>query len=370
MKAKQAELSEDFAYQDHILQDVSRTFALTIPQLPENLCQVVGNAYLLCRIADTIEDDPHIPFTMKQVLYQDFIDVIGHKKETEVFSEKMYPLLSDKTTSAEKDLIQNAPKVIRITHSFSKNQQTILEKCLRIMSYGMERFVEQDTSAGLKDMSDLDRYCYHVAGVVGEMLTELFCDYSPRIARNRETLLNLAVSFGQGLQMTNILKDIWDDKNRGYCWLPVEVFQSRDFQLKDLSPMYHSEVFKAGLTKLISAAHGHLWNALKFTLLIPPWEQGIRRFCLYALGMAVLTLNKTLTHLNFSESRQVKITRKTVKATILVSNMAVSNDTLLKILFRIIARNLPFKPINPALHSQQCSHWHKEAFVHHETVLS
>ena len=48
---------EDAAYQDEILQYVSRTFALTIPQLPESLCKVVSNAYLLCRIADTIEDE-------------------------------------------------------------------------------------------------------------------------------------------------------------------------------------------------------------------------------------------------------------------------------------------------------------------------
>ena len=51
----------DLTYQDEILQGVSRTFALTIPQLPDALEQVVGHAYLLCRIADTIEDDKHLP---------------------------------------------------------------------------------------------------------------------------------------------------------------------------------------------------------------------------------------------------------------------------------------------------------------------
>ena len=46
----------DEAYQDRILPHVSRTFALTIPQLPPGLRLGVTNAYLLCRIADTIED--------------------------------------------------------------------------------------------------------------------------------------------------------------------------------------------------------------------------------------------------------------------------------------------------------------------------
>ena len=47
----------DEAYQAYSLQGVSRTFALTIPQLPHQLRLPVGNAYLLCRITDTIEDE-------------------------------------------------------------------------------------------------------------------------------------------------------------------------------------------------------------------------------------------------------------------------------------------------------------------------
>jgi len=48
-------------FQDRILPYVSRTFALTIPQLPQPLRTAVTNAYLLCRIADTIEDEPALP---------------------------------------------------------------------------------------------------------------------------------------------------------------------------------------------------------------------------------------------------------------------------------------------------------------------
>ena len=50
-------LSDD-DFQSEMLKGVSRTFALTIPQLPADLCRVVSNAYLLCRIVDTIEDEP------------------------------------------------------------------------------------------------------------------------------------------------------------------------------------------------------------------------------------------------------------------------------------------------------------------------
>ena len=36
--------------------------------------------------------------------------------------------------------------------------------------------------------------------------------------QQRAELHDLGVSFAQGLQMTNILKDVWEDRARGACW--------------------------------------------------------------------------------------------------------------------------------------------------------
>ena len=341
------DLSSDLSYQDSILVGVSRTFALTIPQLREKLYPLVANAYLLCRIADTIEDDGKLPFAEKHYYYKEFIDVIDRKKDASQFAHTVCPRLSDQMTDAEKDLMKNTPRVINITHSFTPKQQLFLKKCIIIMSRGMEKFQEGSYKEGLKDLSELDSYCYYVAGVVGEMLTELFCDYSQEINKNRSHLLKLGISFGQGLQMTNILKDIWDDKKRGYCWLPQTIFNHNGFELKSLSPLHRDKTFKQGLKYLISITHGHLRNALTYTLAIPPYETGIRKFCLFALGMAVLTINKLNSHLDFTESAQVKISRRSVKATIAATTLTVSHDRLLTFLFEIASKKLPLTPINP-----------------------
>ena len=72
----------DLAYQAELLQRVSRTFALTIPQLPTGLRDVVENAYLLCRITDTIEDEPALSARQKRVFWERFIDIVagrGHR---------------------------------------------------------------------------------------------------------------------------------------------------------------------------------------------------------------------------------------------------------------------------------------------------
>ena len=67
----------DEGYQDQILPHVSRTFALTIPQLPARLRVAVTNAYLLCRIADTIEDEPHCRPTDTLVFLERFSAVVA-----------------------------------------------------------------------------------------------------------------------------------------------------------------------------------------------------------------------------------------------------------------------------------------------------
>jgi farnesyl-diphosphate farnesyltransferase len=333
--------ASDLEYQDHILQDVSRTFALTIPQLPADLTRVVGNAYLLCRIADTIEDDPSLDARQKRLFSESFIQVIGNETPAQRFADELHPLLSDSMLEAEKDLIFHTRRVIRITHGFSERQRAALARCIRIMSRGMADYQQNKTLDGLADIAHMDRYCYFVAGVVGEMLTELFCDYSPQIDARRTELQKLAVSFGQGLQMTNILKDIWEDRARGACWLPRDVFQRVGFDLEKLDEDYQRDRFSLGLIQLIGIARMHLQNALSYTLLIPGHEAGIRRFCLWALGMAVLTLRKVHANLNFTSGQQVKISRRSVKSVVLVSNLSVSNDTLLKLLFDGFTRSLP-----------------------------
>ncbi len=336
------ELASDEAYQRQILQGVSRTFALTIPALPADLCRVVGNAYLLCRIADTIEDDASLSAEQKCYFSERFMEVLGETTSTTTrFSRELYPLLSSDTLEAERDLIRNVPRVVRVTRGFNETQRNALRRCVRIMSRGMSEFQEAQTAVGLKDISQLDRYCYHVAGVVGEMLTELFCDHVREARAHRETLLRLGVSFGQGLQMTNILKDVWEDLPRGACWLPRDVFRECGFDLSNLSVRNHGQHFAMGMERLIGIAQGHLRNALEYTLMYPAREVGIRRFCLWALGMAVLTLRKIHRHLDFTAGQEVKISRRSVKSTVLVTSVAARHDVLLRFLFDSLTRRLP-----------------------------
>lgn len=338
---KQNDVNSAHAFQDAILPGVSRTFALTIPQLPSRLRHVVANAYLLCRIADTIEDEASLPLDRKEY-YQDLLaGVVAGRGSAEVFANEFFPLLSASTLPAERDLVRNTASILKVTSGFSERQRTAIERCITIMCRGMHRFQGAASRHGLHDMRALDDYCYHVAGVVGEMLTDLFCDYSPQIAERQPQLRALAVSFGQGLQMTNILKDVWDDLERGVCWYPRSVFARHQFDLSALSTENHGRDFAAGLHELVTVAHGHLRNALTYTLLIPAGETGIRRFCAWAIGMAVLTLRKLEAHPEFTNGSQVKISHSAVAWTTYLTRVGVRSDRWLTMLFDLAARSLP-----------------------------
>jgi farnesyl-diphosphate farnesyltransferase len=331
----------DESYQDAILPGVSRTFALTIPELPSGLREVVTNGYLLCRIADTIEDDPELSAAEKQRFHDRFHAAVIGAGDAQAFAHDLAPRLSQRTLAAERELVRNAAQVVRVTQRFDERQRAALSRCVRIMCAGMPSFQRTGRRRGLEDLGEMHDYCYYVAGVVGEMLTELFCAYSREIDARRADLERLAVSFGQALQMTNILKDVWDDLEHGFCWLPKDVFARHGFDLRELTPARRSKEFESGLCELVAVAHAHLRDALEYTLAIPAHEKGIRRFCLWALFMAVLTLRKIARNIGFNASKSVKISRRSVKAVIVVTNLCTSRDRLLRLAFAIAATGLP-----------------------------
>ena len=283
------------------------------------------NAYLLCRIADTIEDEPALPAAETRFFLQRFTNVVFGTEAAGPLARELTRRLSERTLPAERELVSNMERVIRVTEGLGAERPAI-QRCIELMCRGMHHFQQSASLAGLARSSDLDSYCYYVAGVVGEMLTELFCCHSPAVAAQRAALQELSASFGQGLQLTNIIKDFWEDRQRGACWFPRDVFARHGVELGELSPQRSDVRFHAGVRELIAVAHGHLRNALAYALLLPSEETGIRLFCLWAIGLAVLTLRKIAAHPDYTRGAQVKVSRSVVLMTRLSTTAAVRNE--------------------------------------------
>lgn len=335
----------DTELQSYLLQGVSRTFALSIPLLPAQLNHVISNAYLLCRIIDTIEDEPQLDFVQKKEFCEKFVKVVNGQENPQEYVAHLLPFLSKQITEKERELILHIPKVIQITYQLADKQHEAISRCIKTMSEGMIHFQGRQNPNGLSDLAELDHYCYVVAGVVGEMLTDLFCHYSDASAKNYDQMMALAPSFGQGLQMTNILKDIWEDSERSACWLPRSVFEPEGFDLSELRPKKTDDGFDKGLKHLVGVTHAHLKNAFRYTLLISPRDPGLRSFCLLALGLAILTIRKINANRQFSKGEQVKISRKSVKNVFKLTKLFASNDLLLKLFFHLARLGLPLRNI-------------------------
>ena len=101
------------------------------------------------------------------------------------------------------------------------------------------RFVEQWTVAGTprQCVADLQAYCYVVAGIVGELLTELFLLGRPELAAVAPVLRQGSRPFGEGLQLVNILKDSAADATAGRRYLPEGVARGEvtDLARRDLA---------------------------------------------------------------------------------------------------------------------------------------
>ena len=336
-------LIEDANLQAHLLDGVSRTFAFTIPQLPAGLRETVTNAYLLCRIADTIEDDPLLDAGLKDRFHREFLNAVESGRGAADFARDLCPRLAPSTLPAEAELIRVSPQALRVTKGLAPRQQEAIIRCLSTMSRGMGHFERSRSRIGLADVAEYERYCYFVAGVVGEMLTDLFCDHSSEIDARRDRLESRAVSFGQGLQMTNILKDVWDDFERGACWLPRDVFDERGYDLDGLQPHHNGNghAFAASMQHLIGITHSHLREALEYTLTIPRDEVGIRRFLIWAALLAAATLRRISAQPLFTSGAQVKVSRSKVRTIVALSNAAIRSNIGLTALFNTASRGLP-----------------------------
>jgi farnesyl-diphosphate farnesyltransferase len=308
----------DLAYQKAILGSVSRTFALTIPLLPANIEKVVGNTYLLCRIVDTIEDAADLSVPTKQSLSALFLDVVLGKASVDNFVQPCLDALKHYSNQDELDLIAHTPTVLRILHTCSNDDQQAVSRCVSIMSEGMSFFHGKQNQSGLQDLPEFEQYCYVVAGVVGELLTTVFSKHSPAFKKQIVGREDLAIAFGQALQMTNILKDSPEDKARGVSWKPVNVSDK----------------------ELLKIAYQKLQDSLNYILLIPKQEQGMRRFCFLAFGLAVMTLSKIANRKQFDSKDEAKLSRNTVMGFYGFTQWAVKSDKLMKLFFHLSSRSL------------------------------
>ena len=220
---------------EDLLEKTSRTFALSIPLLEEPTRREVMIAYLLFRVADTFEDASHWPKERRIGALGDFNRLLSAYDRSE--AERLA-----KTWVAEgvaphagyRELMAEVPFVLDAFFALKPEAVEPIRVHVMRSADGMARVVSRTGETGelvLRDVPDLKEYCYVVAGIVGEMLTELFILGAPALVSIAPYLRERAPLFGEALQLVNILKDSAADAMEGRRYLPGDVPSSEIFAL-------------------------------------------------------------------------------------------------------------------------------------------
>src|SRR4051794_34834768 len=197
---------------EDLLERTSRTFALTIPLLEEPMRRQVTVAYLLFRIADTLEDAARLGRDDRVALLQRFGGLLqGERAESMrvryfVDATRKTPPTADADC---KELLAASPEVFAALDATGAAAADVRRHLTRTVGkmVGFVKRADEKGGLALRDVKDLRDYCYAVAGIVGEMLCDLVVRDEPKLAAVRDKLEADAGAFGEGLQLVNILKD-------------------------------------------------------------------------------------------------------------------------------------------------------------------
>ncbi|MFQ5527288.1 MAG: squalene/phytoene synthase family protein [Thermoanaerobaculia bacterium] len=238
-----------------LLAKTSRTFALAIPQLPQPTLREVTIAYLLFRIADTFEDASVLWKRPRRLGALEAFDQLLATPSVERASGCAEDWLREPPSDHEGylELLSEAQLVLAALLDLSPPARAAIVEHTRRTAQLMAEFVAHADGGGvlrLRDLDDLRAYCYAVAGIVGEMLTELFLLGGEDLAGSADYLRERASAFGEGLQLVNILKDSASDEIEGRSFLPSTVDRGEIFALArtDLQAAteYSRELQRAG----------------------------------------------------------------------------------------------------------------------------
>ena len=214
-----------------LLERTSRTFALSIPRLPEPTRLATTLAYLLFRLADTFEDAAVWPRARRAEALTDLLALLADPPTAPraLAVELGRRWVDGRPTehAGYLDLLAATPAVLDALEGLPPSSRSIVLHHARRTAEGMRGFVERSDERGslhLATLADLREYCYVVAGIVGEMLTDLFVHDAPALREPAvgAALRHLARAFGEGLQLVNILKDADDDARDGRTYLPPD----------------------------------------------------------------------------------------------------------------------------------------------------
>lgn len=187
-------------------------FRLSFFLLPKVEKAAICSIYNFCSYIDDIADTP----------IKDNENIELRHKRLDFWEETINDIYQEKISNPHITIL------VKIIHRYNLPKQYFLT-----LIDGCRRDLRQNRYQTWNELKD---YCYSVASVVGLMSIEIF-------GYKYEETKNYAINLGYALQLTNILRDIKADKDRGYIYLPLEDMERFSYSEEELIGEIYNDNF-------------------------------------------------------------------------------------------------------------------------------
>ena len=211
---------------NQILKGVSRSFFLSLRLLPAPMRPAASLGYLLARTSDTLADTTTAALAQRLEALHDFAQAVATMADPPRWPAGLLDNIPD---PRERCLLDNTRPLFTWLRALPAGEASLVREVVAIISSGQQLDLERFATAtrehpiALPSDAALEDYAWRVAGCVGEFWTKLglLTLGSGFSSAPQHVLLDNGRSFGMGLQLVNILRDLPADLQSGRCYLPV-----------------------------------------------------------------------------------------------------------------------------------------------------
>ncbi|MDT7812341.1 MAG: 15-cis-phytoene synthase [Acidobacteriaceae bacterium] len=217
-------IAEAYAVCSNIAQREAKNFYYSFRVLPDHKRNAMCAVYAFMRRADDISDDEALSVAERRELMARWLEAWRDARRSGLSDNAVFlalndtqkrfaipdALLEDLVRGTTMDLEESRPGVVAVTDT------TITEQGSRTRTFQI-----------YENFDGLYRYCYLVASVVGLVCIRIFGYSDPKAEL-------LAEKTGVAFQLTNILRDVSEDAERGRIYLPLRDLEANRVSVEHL----------------------------------------------------------------------------------------------------------------------------------------